>query len=280
MIEKFHAPGTVREALRLKRQLKGRTVFLAGGTWLNSSECSVRPEHAISLAGLGLDRVVRSAREVSIGALCTLQRMAEERGIPAPLKVAALQVRSRNIRNMATLGGHLAGNLPGSDLIPMLMALDAKVVLAGAGAAPRSRAAASAKAGAARKIPVEAWVKAAPAGLITQIVLPLPARNRVAACRNVRASANARSTLSVAVSLTVERPGIADPIIAIGGLGRHVIRLAALEKALDGKPLPSLDDLQALVGPLLPGAARRDYQAAALLALTLHDALRQKGGRS
>jgi putative selenate reductase FAD-binding subunit len=295
MIEQFHAPGTVREALRLKGKLKGRAVFLAGGTYVNSSDCSLSPGHAISLTGLGLDRIVRTAAEVAVGALCTLQQLIEDRRIPLPLKAAAAQVMSRNIRNMATLGGHVASNLPNSDLIPMLVALDAKVVLAGAGPAKAAKAAAGAKArsaaarsasGAARKIPVATHIQAATSGLITGIVLPLPGRNRLAACRNVRASANARSTLSVAVSITVGRTGIEDPIIALGGLGRHVMRLTAVEKALNGKPLPPADEIQALVGrsvraraDLSGSAAFRRYQAGTVVALALHGALGQRGGR-
>lgn len=329
MIEQFHAPGTVREALQLKGKLKGRAVFLAGGTWLNSTDCPLRPEQVISLAALGLDRIAKTEREVTIGALCTLQRLIDDRKVPAPLKAAALQVKNRNIRNMATIGGHIAGNRPDSDLIPMLVALDAKVLLAGGGGAgsataakrtgparPGSAASARTAPGAARRIPIEAFIQSPPPGLITGIALPLPDRNRVAACRNVRASANARSLLSAAASMTVSRSGIADPIIALGGSGRPVARLTAVEEALNGKPLPTVDEIQALVAgagrargahagvararggqaasrvrasrgaPPSGGGAHSaspaflDYQAAALVALLLHDALRQKGGRS
>jgi len=61
MIEHFHRPGSVREAVALMRKLRGRAAFLAGGTSLNSLEARVHPEHAISLDGLGLDRVERRA---------------------------------------------------------------------------------------------------------------------------------------------------------------------------------------------------------------------------
>ncbi len=270
MIDRFHQPGTVPEALRLKRGFRDRAAFLAGGTLLNSSEGPAVLDHVISLAGLGLDRIESNARAVTIGARCTLQQLIDHRLVPAPLKSAARQVLSRNIRNMATLGGHLAANLPWSDVIPMLVALEAKVTLA------TDRG--------AKTLAVADYVRTAPAGLVTRIALPKRLPARAAACRNARASALARSTVSVAVSLAPGRKAIGAPIVAVGGIERHVVRLAAVEQALDGKPLPEPDALQALVAralkPLagLPGSvALRRTQAAALVALACADAA--SGGR-
>jgi putative selenate reductase FAD-binding subunit len=308
MIEQFHRPATIREALALKKRFQGRAVFLAGGTHLNSSACALcperrtslaglglsrserkqraaaggppcssvcalRPEHLISLAGLGLDHLEQKRGAVVVGPLCTLQRLIDDRKVPAGLRAAAAQVVSRNVRELATLGGHVAGNPTYSDLIPMLVALGAKVGLSHSGAA--------------KTIPVADYVVKPAAGLITRIVLPRPAAGRVAACRNARASANARSIVSAAVSVTVVRDAVKDPIIALSGVAGHVVRLTVVEDALDGKPLPALDELQALASRALRPAADpsgsagfRRYQAGLVVALALRDALGQKRGRS
>lgn len=308
MIEHFHRPGTVREALALMKRHHGRAVFLAGGTFLNSNACSqcpehrvglaglahdrherrqgarvtrplcpsgcvMRPEHIISLAGLGHDRVETKRSSVVIGPLCTLQRLVDDRRVPAGLRSAAAQLVSRNVREMATLGGHIASNPPFSDLIPMLVALEAKVGLSSAGAA--------------KTLPVADYVAKPVAGLITRIVLPRLKAARVAVCRNARASANARSVVSAAVAVTVARGVVKDPIVAVGGVAEHVVRLAAVEQALDGRPLPPLDELQALashavqpVADLTGSAAFRRYQAGVVVALALHEALERKRGRS
>jgi putative selenate reductase FAD-binding subunit len=308
MIEQFYRPATIREALALKKRFKGRAVFLAGGTHLNSnacarcperrvslaglghdrsereqgaaairslcsSACALRPEHLISLAGLGLDRIERKQGAVVIGPLCTLQRLIDDREVPAGLRAAAAQLVSRNIREMATLGGHLASNPPYSDLIPMLVALDAKLGLS--------------RPGVAETILVADYVAKPTAGLITKIVLPRPKAVRVAACRNARASANARSIVSAALSFTVVRDVVTRPIIAVGGVAGHVVRLTAVEDALDGKPLPAMDELQALVSrgvrpgaDLTGSAAFRKYQVGVVVALALHDAFGQKRGPS
>jgi putative selenate reductase FAD-binding subunit len=308
MIEQFHRPATIREVFALKKRYQGRAVFLAGGTYLNSyacaqcpehrvslsglgldrterkqgavifrppcsSACALRPEHVISLAGLGLDRVVVKQGSVVVGPLCTLQRLIDERKIPAGLRAAAAQIVSRNVREMATIGGHLASNPPYSDLLPMLVALDAKLGLS--------------RAGTAKTILVANYVAKPSAGLITKIILPRPKTVRVAACRNARASANARSIVSAALSLTVVRNAVKDAIIAVGGVAGHVVRLTAVEDALEGRPLPPMDELQALVSrgvrpvaDLSGSASFRKYQAGVAVALALRDAFGQKRGRS
>jgi putative selenate reductase FAD-binding subunit len=308
MLEHFHRPATIREALDLKRRFQGRAVFLAGGTHLNStacarcpehraslsglgydrserekgavvtralcsSSCAMRPQHFISLAGLGLDRIEVKQGAVVIGPLCTLQRLIDDRKVPAGLRAAAAQLVSRNIREMATLGGHLASHPSYSDLIPMLIASNAKLGLS--------------RPGSAKTMLVADYVAKPAAGLITKIVLPRPKAVRVAACRNARASANARSIVSAAVSAAVVGDALRDPIIALGGVAGHVVRLTAVEEALDGRALPPMDELQALasraVRPaagLVGSAAFRRYQAGVVVALALRDAFGQKRGRS
>jgi len=273
MIEQFHGPATVREALTLKKRYQGRAAFLAGGTYLNSSDCHQQPKHFISLAGLGLDRIELKQGRVEIGALCTYQRLIEDRRVPEPLKAAAVQLASRNVRNMATLGGHVASRVTNSDLIPMLVALDAKLVLS--------------RAGATRTLRVAEYVAKPVAGLITKLVLPKSKAGRIAACRNLRGSANGRSIVSAAVSATLVRGVVKDPIIAVGGLARSVVRVGAVERALHGRPLPALDELQALVSravrpaatPLASAAFRR-REAGAVVALAFRDAFGKKGARS
>jgi len=307
MIQQFHRPATVREALALKKRYQGRASFLAGGTYLNSTPCALcpeqrlrrgvpgsdrterrhgavvgppcsttcalRPPHVISLAGLGLDRIERKRAAVVIGPLCTLQRLVEDRKVPAGLRAAAAQVVSRNVREMATLGGHVAAGPPYSDLIPMLVALDARLGLSASGRA--------------RTLHVAEYVAKPPAGLITRLIVPEVKPGRVAACRNSRASANGLSIVSAAVSATVARGVVRKPIVALGGIAGHVVRLAAVEEALEGKALPALDELQALVSRSvrpaadLSGSAEfRRYQAGVTVALALRDAAAPKRGRS
>jgi putative selenate reductase FAD-binding subunit len=284
MVDQFHRPATVQEALSLKRRLQTRAAFLAGGTFANAKDSPLHPDHWISLAGLKLDRIDQKRGDLLIGALCSLQRLIEDARTPEPLRAAAAQIVSRNVRNMATIGGHVAANLPYSDLLPMLVALEAQVELPG----PR----------AAKTISVMDYITAGSTGgvtsgvtsgkisLITRIVVPRLDRRRLAACGNVRGSANARSLLSAAISLTKADDGIQDPIIALAGVARHVLRLTSAEKALDGKPLPPTDQLAAMISRCVrptstpfASAPYIKYQAGVVVALAIQEALRPKGGR-
>lgn len=270
MIEQFHRPASVREALALKRRLRARGAFLAGGTYLNSGDFGTDATELIALDGLGLDRIEAKSGRVVIGACVTMQSLLDDRRVPAPLKAALAQVVHRHIRNAATLGGSVAATLPQSDLVPMLIALDARVVVAGTGAA--------------RAVPVAAYVAKPVPGLVTRIELPRPAAGRVAACRNLRESANARSIVSVAVSATIARGVVRDPVIAVAGVAKTTIRVAAAERALHGQPVPEPDALQALVSAAVKpvpmstaSALLRRHSAGSLAALAFAAAV--KGGR-
>jgi CO/xanthine dehydrogenase FAD-binding subunit len=170
----------------------------------------------------------------------------------------------------------VAANLAYSDLIPMLIALEAQVELPG----PRV----------AKTISVLDYVTSGVTpgmnSLITRIVVPRLDRRRLAACGNVRGSANARSLLSAAVSFTSTGLETQEPIIALGGVGRHVVRLTTAEKALEAKPLPPIDELAAMISrcvrPTSTPFASAPYikhQAAVVVALAFRKALRPKGDR-
>jgi len=272
VILEYHRPATVQQAVGLKRRLGGTAVYLAGGTYVNNREFPRQPGHLISLEALKLGAVTRArGGGWALGAGCTLQQLIEDRRVPEPLKAALSQILTRNVRNIATLGGHVAGRMPHSDVLPMLLALDARV----------------ARAGRAAPVPLAEFLAAREEGLITAIVLPPAPRGRVAACRNLRASANSRSILSAAVSLVPGRKGIESPIVALSGAARHAARLAPVERALDGRPLPERDELEAVVrrsvrpvSDLLGSAEFKAYQAGVLVARLLGEAWARKGGRA
>jgi CO/xanthine dehydrogenase FAD-binding subunit len=202
----------------------------------------------------------------------------------------------------------VAANLPYSDLIPMLIALGAKVELPGprvsttvsildyittgttssTASGARFKATSGCPAGCDAGCPSGCGltVTSGRTRLITRIVVPRLDRYRLAACGNVRGSANARSLLSAAVSLTPTNDGIRDPIIALAGVGRHVARLTSAEKALNGKPLPSTEKLAAMISrcvrPTSTPFASAPYikhQAGVAVALAFQKALRPDGGR-
>jgi CO/xanthine dehydrogenase FAD-binding subunit len=126
-INAYLRPGTLEEALAL---LGDGAIAVAGGTDV------IRHPHRgvttlVDLGGLPL-RYLRQERGFAIGATATLTDMLEHPGLAAHLDgvVAAMLrgVGSPLLRNAATIGGHLARGRY-SDIVPVLLALDATVTL-------------------------------------------------------------------------------------------------------------------------------------------------------
>jgi carbon-monoxide dehydrogenase medium subunit len=133
-IEAIHRPESVDEALVLLRENTGRAGILAGGT-----DITVRKAPDLSvlvdISGLELNYIVEDMGRICIGAATPIQDILDS-GIlkdvgSGLLTEATACCASRQIRNMATVGGNLAVASPCSDLGPPLLALDADVRIAG-----------------------------------------------------------------------------------------------------------------------------------------------------
>jgi putative selenate reductase FAD-binding subunit len=233
MIKEYHAPTTLEETVALKERLAGSAVFLAGGTEVNSTAFSFAPEHVISLERLGLTDILATKAELAMGARCTIQQIIDSADVPESIKAAGRHVCNRNIRNMATMGGQLGSNRSCSNLLPILVALEAELDLA----AP----------GAARRMPALQYIAEDRKELITQVRVRASALARFAAVEKYSRTTNDLSILTAAVTLARNGEVAESPIIAAGGLAKHVTRLEAVEKELDGRPLPKRDVIERLV---------------------------------
>ena len=112
----------------MKKQYPG-SLYLGGGTEINNPGSSSHADTLISLESLNLKACVRGQHHYIIGASATFQELIDwEECLPA-LRDAAGFLSSRNVRNMATVGGNIGVHLRESYLVPMLMALDADVEL-------------------------------------------------------------------------------------------------------------------------------------------------------
>ena len=128
--EGFSRPGTLAESLRLLAENPGARI-IAGGTDLvvESNLRLKRFPFLISVEGLPELRVYReSDREIEIGAALTLSEVELAHPVWEEWK---LQFASPLIRNRATLCGNLATASPIGDAAPLLLALDARVRIAG-----------------------------------------------------------------------------------------------------------------------------------------------------
>jgi carbon-monoxide dehydrogenase medium subunit len=132
-VEAYHRPATVREAVRLLHNGKGRARVVAGGTDVAAAgDRSVRA--LIDITGAGLRYIRRRGTAFVIGAASTMADIEESplmRALAGGLLAqAAATCGSVQIRNMATVGGNLANGSPAADLATPLLALEAVVVAA------------------------------------------------------------------------------------------------------------------------------------------------------
>jgi carbon-monoxide dehydrogenase medium subunit len=133
----FHHPATVEAAIALAQRHGEAARFVAGGTDLAIliKRKRLAPRHLISLSGLGLDTIREADGDYVIGAMTTHNDVvfhpAFQRELIA-LTEASSVVGGRQIRNIATVGGNIVNASPAADLVPVLLALDTSVELAGA----------------------------------------------------------------------------------------------------------------------------------------------------
>jgi CO/xanthine dehydrogenase FAD-binding subunit len=174
-----------------------------------------------------------------------IRRSAAVRSTFPALADAAGQIGGWQIQNRATLGGNLANASPAGDSLPVLLALNATVVLASARGL-REVSYDGFHAG-YRKTAIQ------PGEIVARIRLPLPAPGTVQAFRKVGTrEAQAISKVVVAMAGRIEDGRIADLRLAAGSVAPTPIRLRAAEDAVRGQaPGP---DAAALAGREAAGA--------------------------
>jgi xanthine dehydrogenase iron-sulfur cluster and FAD-binding subunit A len=132
--QRFYRPGTLAELYEiLGREPQARLVAGATDLGLDITKKGVRFPCLVSLEGLPLAGITNEDGTWRIGATTTLSVLEAAQVHPA-LNQMLRFFASRQIKNRATVGGNLCNASPIGDLAPILMALEAKVVLASASA--------------------------------------------------------------------------------------------------------------------------------------------------
>ncbi len=169
---------------------------------------------------------------LEIGATTTFSEIRSSAKIRANFPIlaeTASEIGGRQIQNRATLGGNLANASPAGDSLPVLLALDARVVIAGSGG--RREIPYSTFHTGYRKTAIE------PGEILAAIRLPLPAPGTVQAFRKVGTrEAQAISKVVVAMTGRVEEGKIAEIRLAAGSVAATPVRLRAAEEAIRRMP--------------------------------------------
>ena len=130
---------SLEQAYTLNQNRRARLV--GGMLWLRTENGAAGT--AIDLSGLGLDKVERTGDGWSIGAMVTLRTLelhpALNEMTGGAFAKALSPIVGVQFRNLATVGGSVWGRFGFSDVLTLLLALDAQVELYGAGRMPLSR---------------------------------------------------------------------------------------------------------------------------------------------
>jgi putative selenate reductase FAD-binding subunit len=255
MIVEIKRPKTVREAM--KEKSSAEAAFLGGGTRLNARPAE-RPPVLISLENLGLDTITAAGDRCILGAAVTLQQIIDTAVVPPGLREAAALCASRTLRNMRSLGGELGAFPEDSALLPVLMALDARISLAGR----------------KKTMTIDDFARDRPKDLILSVTIE--AGDRRCRVRAVARTSHSPRSLVVAVSARVAAGRLGDVRVIVSDCAGERLRLAALEKALEAA-LPEKARIEELVGrefspgpDLYASAGYKGYLAGVLVADAAH----------
>ena len=257
---------------------------IAGGTDLMvriTGEIGEPPARMLDLWRLDeLRGIVLGGDAISLGALTTYTEIrrspACREHLPA-LVDAAATIGAAQIQNRGTLGGNIANASPAGDTLPVLLALDAEIVVGG----PRGE----------RTIPASAfWVayrktELAPDELILRIRIPVAGGRETRFRKIGTRRAQAISKVVIALSWREATPAGAwiGTRLAIGSVADRPIRATATEAVLEGtKPTPETADqaaeaLAAEIHPIDDVRSTAAYRRA-VAARVLHRLMREAGG--
>jgi xanthine dehydrogenase molybdopterin binding subunit/xanthine dehydrogenase small subunit len=231
--ELFFRPASLADLLRLKREHPD-AILVGGATELGVlvNKRNARYPQLISTEGVAELREIKATAEAwHLGAAATLTAIEEALGGELPSFGKMLRVfASRQIRSRATLGGNLATASPIGDSAPVLLSLDASVVLA-SGAGERTVALADFFT-AYRKTVLR------PDEVIKTVIVPRAGGRRVEFFKVSKRREMDISTVAAAFCIGTDAGGVVNHArIAFGGVAPTPARALRAEQALLGRTI-------------------------------------------
>ena len=227
-------PGSLREAIALLDPEDPATRPLSGGTalMLMMKAGVFKPRRIVSLRRVEnrYSRIeIGPGGELHIGSLAPLSTVEHSAEVRNGFPVIARTLRTLSnvrVRNVATIGGHLAHGDPCMDLPPVLSALGARVVIAG----PSGE----------RTVEVEKLsvgyyeTVLARNEIISELVVPAQAGRRAAYLKCTTRSSDDWPALGVAVSLDAQGSVVREASVVVSAATSKPTRLTATEALLRG----------------------------------------------
>lgn len=234
MSKPYYRPKTYKELLSLRSRVS-EAVILSGGTDLlvYLQEGRIDPPSIIDIGAVEeLKTIEVTERQIVLGAAVTYTQMesneALQRCLPA-LCAAAASVGSPQIRNRGTIGGSLVNANPSSDVVPVLVAAKAHILLDSVSGV--------------RQLPIEEFILSSGKTalhadeIVSEIHIPCPkAGTRMLFCKIGRRNALSIARLNGACfAVTAEDGTVTDVSLCIGAATNRPIRMTEAETLLLGK---------------------------------------------
>ena len=128
-IREYVRPASLEEAWTLNQKRTSRVI--GGMLWLKMQNAAVGT--AIDLSGLGLDKIEETPEGFAVGAMVSLRALETHAGLNeytnGAMREALRHIVGVQFRNTATLGGSVYGRFGFSDVLAVLLALNASVEL-------------------------------------------------------------------------------------------------------------------------------------------------------
>ncbi|NGO80416.1 2Fe-2S iron-sulfur cluster binding domain-containing protein [Streptomyces sp. YC504] len=227
----FVRKNTLAETLRLLRERPDAVVVAGSTDW--GVEVNIRSRRADCV--IAVDRLpeLRELRigsdRIEIGAALSLTEIERRLDGRVPLLAELFpQFASRLIRNGATLGGNLGTGSPIGDSPPVLLALEASLLLADADGE--------------REVPLADYFTGyrqsvrRPGELIRAVRIPLPQAPVTGFHKIAKRRFDDISSVAAAFALDIEDGVVRTARIGLGGVAATPIRALATEAVLEGRP--------------------------------------------
>jgi len=214
-------PQSLREAVAALEASDARPMSGGSAIMLMMKAGVLSPSRLVSLRRLNLEGIETANGALRVGAMTTLRALEKSDVVRNGWPVITRTLRTLSnvrVRNVATLGGHLAHGDPHMDLPPLLSALGATVTIAG----PKGE----------RTSPVEALYSGylettlKKGELITKVEIPALGKKRAAYLKCTTRSADDWPALGVAVVMDGDKP-----TIVVSAATDRPTRLASVEAA-------------------------------------------------
>jgi carbon-monoxide dehydrogenase medium subunit len=285
---RYRKPFTIEETLKGLLEYGDRAKVVAGGTDLmvQMKQGLLSPQILFDISRIGELRKIEERDDgVYIGAAATMAEIGawfNSRAGYRALLDGVNSVGSRQVRNVATIGGNLCNAVPSADTAPPLIALQAELQLVGAG-------------GGSRRIGAEQFFRGpretilATGELLTGIILPpLNPRQRSRYLKLGPRNGMDLAIVGVAVSVTFNEANQVDGVrMALGAVAPVPLRVKSIEDYLVGKHLTEETAeecgrlAQEACSPISDLRASADYRREMVAVLTkraLLECVRQIGG--